>query len=54
MDAGSAETDAGSRIGITILKMAAVDEAEYLQLAETLAVFRSKRRVRAEALDIAA
>ena len=34
------------------LKMAAVDEAKYLQLAESLACFRSKLRVRAEALDI--
>src|SRR5436305_6923633 len=34
------------------LKMAAVDEAKYLQLAETLTGFRSKLRVRAEALDI--
>src|SRR5258707_14759893 len=34
------------------LKMAAVDEAKYLQLAESLAGFRSKLRVRAEALDI--
>src|ERR1043166_5597442 len=34
------------------LKMAAVDEAKYLQLAEGLAGFRSKLRVRAEALDI--
>src|SRR5437660_1346149 len=33
------------------LKMAAVDEAKYLQLAESLAGFRSKLRVRAEALD---
>src|ERR1700688_4407082 len=35
------------------LKMAAVDEAKYLQLAENMAGFRSKLRVRAEALDIA-
>jgi site-specific DNA recombinase len=35
------------------LKMAAVDEAKYLQLAESLAGFRSKLRVRAEAVDIA-
>jgi hypothetical protein len=35
------------------LKMAAVDEAKYLQLAESLAGFRSKLRVRAEASDIA-
>ncbi len=35
------------------LKMAAVDEATYLQLAECLAGFRSTLRVRAEALDIA-
>src|SRR6266481_9441165 len=33
--------------------MAAVDEAKYLQLAESLTGFRSKLRVRAEALDIA-
>ena len=33
--------------------MAAVDQAKYLQLAESLAGFRSKLRVRAEALDIA-
>jgi len=30
-----------------------VDQAKYLQLAESLAAFRSKLRVRAEALDIA-
>jgi len=35
------------------LRMAAVDEANYLQLAESLAGFRSKLRVRAEALDVA-
>jgi site-specific DNA recombinase len=35
------------------LKMAAVDEAKYLQLAESLAGFRSKLRLRAEVLDIA-
>ena len=35
------------------LRMAAVDEAKYLQLAESLAGFRSKLWVRAEALDIA-
>jgi len=35
------------------LQMAAVDEAKYLQLAENLAGFGSKLRVRAEALDIA-
>ena len=35
------------------LRMAAVDQAKYLQLAESLAGFRSKLRVRAEALDIA-
>jgi site-specific DNA recombinase len=35
------------------LKMAAVDQAKYLQLAENLAGFRTKLRVRAEALDIA-
>jgi site-specific DNA recombinase len=35
------------------LKMAAVDEARYLQLAESLSGFRSKLRVRAEVLDIA-
>ncbi len=34
------------------LKMSAVDEAKYLQLAESLAGFRSRLRVRAEALDI--
>ena len=34
------------------LKMAAVDQAKYLQLAESLAGFRSKLRVRAEALDM--
>src|SRR5438876_8803164 len=33
--------------------MAAVDEAKYLRLAESLAGFRSKLRVRAEVLDIA-
>src|ERR1700688_1504965 len=35
------------------LKMAAVDQAKYLQLAESLTGFRSKLRVRAEVLDIA-
>src|SRR5580692_5418136 len=35
------------------LQMAAVDQAKYLKLAESLAGFRSKLRVRAEALDIA-
>jgi site-specific DNA recombinase len=35
------------------LKMAAVDQAKYLQLAESLAGFRSKLRIRAEALDTA-
>src|SRR5215510_14179895 len=35
------------------LQMAAVDEAKYLQLAESLRGFRSKLRVRAEVLDIA-
>src|SRR5205807_9028405 len=34
------------------LAMAAVDEAKYLQLAESLAGFRNKLRVRAETLDI--
>jgi site-specific DNA recombinase len=34
-------------------KMAAVDQAKYLQRAESLTGFRSKLRVRAEALDIA-
>ena len=34
------------------LQMAAVDEAKYLQLAESLTGFRNKLRVRAEALDI--
>jgi site-specific DNA recombinase len=33
--------------------MAAVDEARYLQLAESLGGFRSKLRVRANTLDIA-
>jgi hypothetical protein len=35
------------------LKMAAVDESKYLQLAGSLAGFRSKLRVRAQVLDIA-
>jgi site-specific DNA recombinase len=34
------------------LEMAAVDEAKYLQLAESLTGFRSKLRVRAETLDV--
>src|SRR6266581_7306825 len=34
------------------LEMAAVDEARYLQLAETLATFRGKLRARAETLDV--
>jgi len=34
------------------LAMAAVDAAKYLQLAESLDVFRSKLRIRAETLDI--
>jgi len=34
------------------LEMAAVDEARYLQLAETLAAFRGKLRTRAETLDV--
>jgi site-specific DNA recombinase len=34
------------------LQMAAVDEAKYLQLAESLAVFRTKLRARAETLDV--
>jgi site-specific DNA recombinase len=34
------------------LKMAAVDQAKYLQLAESLGAFRSKLRLRAETLDI--
>jgi len=34
------------------LEMAAVDEARYLQLAETLATFRAKLRARAETLDV--
>jgi site-specific DNA recombinase len=38
---------------LQFLKMAAVDEATYLQLAESLAGFRSKLRVRAEVLDMA-
>jgi len=35
------------------LKMAAMDEAKYLQLAESIAGFRGKLRVRADVLDIA-
>jgi site-specific DNA recombinase len=35
------------------LQMAAVDQAKYLQLAESLTGFRSKLRVRADTLDIA-
>ncbi len=35
------------------LEMAAVDEARYLQLAESLTGFRSKLRVRADTLDVA-
>ena len=35
------------------LEMAAVDDARYLQLAETLTVFRGKLRTRAETLDVA-
>jgi hypothetical protein len=35
------------------LEMAAVDEAKYLQLAESLGGFRAKLRLRADALDIA-
>jgi site-specific DNA recombinase len=35
------------------LEIAAVDEARYLQLAESLAAFRSKLRARANTLDIA-
>jgi len=35
------------------LEMAAVDEAKYLQLAESLGGFRSKLRARADTLDIA-
>jgi site-specific DNA recombinase len=34
------------------LEMAAVDQAKYLQLAESLATFRSKLRTRAETLEI--
>jgi len=34
------------------LEMAAVDNARYLQLAESLMVFRNKLRVRAETLDV--
>ena len=34
------------------LEMAAVDEAKYLQLAETLAAFRTKLRARAETLEV--
>ena len=33
------------------LKMAAMDEAQYLQLAESLGGFRSKLRLRADAMD---
>ena len=33
--------------------MAAIDEAKYLQLAEGLASFRHKLRVRADTLEIA-
>ena len=36
------------------LKMAAMDEAKYLQLAESLGGFRTKLRSRADTLDIAA
>src|SRR5258708_22424449 len=35
------------------LEMAAVDQAKYLQLAESLGGFRTKLRVRADTLDIA-
>jgi site-specific DNA recombinase len=35
------------------LEMAAVDEAKYLQLAESLGAFRTKLRARADTLDIA-
>ena len=35
------------------LEMAAVDQAKYLQLAESLGGFRTKLRVRAETLDVA-
>src|SRR6202050_117279 len=38
---------------LQILKMAAVDARTYLQLAESLTGFRSKLRIRADALDIA-
>ena len=34
------------------LEMAALDQAKYLQLAETLAAFRSRLRARAETLDV--
>jgi site-specific DNA recombinase len=34
------------------LKMAAVDQAKYLQLADSLGAFRSKLRLRAETVDI--
>jgi site-specific DNA recombinase len=37
---------------IESLEMAAVDEAKYLQLAESLGAFRSKLRSRAETLDV--
>jgi len=36
------------------LKMAAMDESKYLQLAESLTVFRTKLRSRADALDVVA
>jgi site-specific DNA recombinase len=38
--------------GLQSLKMAAVDQAKYLQLAESLGTFRSKLRLRAETMDI--
>jgi len=45
----------GQAVGAELqsLEMAAMNEAKYLQLAESLAGFRSKLRVRADALDIA-
>jgi site-specific DNA recombinase len=38
--------------GLQSLKMAAVDQAKYLQLADSLGTFRSKLRRRAETMDI--
>jgi site-specific DNA recombinase len=38
--------------GLQSLEMAAVDQAKYLQLADSLGTFRSKLRLRAETMDI--